>query len=618
MLRLSRLRLLLVEDNDGDAMLALERLTEAREPSMEATHVATLEEAQAVLRDETPDAIVLDLNLPDSAGLDTFYRLRREAPDVPLVVLSGALSPQQRDELMGAGAVDCLTKTPSPFEVLLRSIRLSVALRRAEGQQHQVERLLASSPDAVLVVDAAGLVRFVNQAALNLFGKRREDFIGELLTFATPANQLTELEILCGTERRSGEMRTVTVEWEGHPAILASIRDMTESRRLAAQLTQAQKMEAIGHLAGGVAHDFNNLITVILAYGSAIKETLQDGDPRREDLSHIMAAADRAKSLTRQLLAFARRHPQQVQTVRLGTLADGVRALLLRALPEHTSLTVHTAPDVWEVEADPGQLEQVLINLAVNANDAMGRGGQITITIDNQPNTAPGMGWTGGDAVRLCMRDTGEGIPPEHLSKIFDPFFTTKEPGKGTGLGLATCYGIIRQAGGMISVESEVGKGSAFIILLPRALGTRPLPAHQPRLHHDVGLDGHETILVVEDDEALRRSVVRVLRRYGYTVLAATNGEEGQRVIEGHDGLIDLIVTDLIMPKMGGGELVDYLRRARPDTRILCMTGYAVRPGDPSTGLREGVEVIYKPFEPVELVQRIRGMLEDRDAPPRA
>ncbi len=610
----SRVRILVVEDNAGDAELVRERLLDA-DLSPDVIHAASLREAAELLLGPLPDAIVLDLNLPDSSGLETLERLRSLCPDVPTVVLTGIVEPQMRRAILAAGAADCLSKESYPFDVLLRSIRLSVALRRAVGQQLQMERLLKASPDAVIVADSAGVVRFVNDAALELFGNRREDFVGELLTFSVEYGTVVDMEIHSHGRLRTGQMRAVSVEWDGRSASMVTIRETTESRRLSEQLFQAQKMEAVGHLAGGVAHDFNNLITVILAYSAAIKDTLQAGDPRLEDVTQILAAAERATALTRQLLAFARRQPVQVQTVQLGALATGVRNLLGRIVPETIQLTITAVEDAWPVLADPGQVEQVLINLAVNACDAMSRGGKIEIAVDNVDDAPSSEGWKGGQAVRIRMTDTGDGIPPEFLPHIFEPFFTTKAPGKGTGLGLATCYGIVRQAGGTITVTSEVGRGTVFTILFPRTevtenapKGAKPTPP--------IDLSGHETIAVVEDDEPLRRSIVRMLRRYGYDVLTATNGVESRRIIEGHDRAVDVLVTDVVMPKMGGGELVDYIRLTRPSTKILCITGYALREDDSSTGLRDGVEVLYKPFEPLTLLQRIREMLRaENDAP---
>ncbi len=604
----SPIRILLVEDSLSDAELMRERLEAMEALAVQITHVTTLRRAVDELRGPLPDAVVLDLNLPDSSGATTLQRLLQVCPDVPTVVLTGGLTPPMRDALLAAGATECLDKSPRPFEMMIQSIRFSVALRRAVGQQRQMERLVTASPDAVVVVDAAGRVRFVNDAALELFGVTRESFIGELLAFSAPPDKVTELAIRRRGEQRTAEMRSVTVEWEGHAATMVTLRDTTESRKLAEQLFQAQKMEAVGHLAGGIAHDFNNLITVMLAYGVAIKETLQRDDPRLEDLTQILAAADRAKSLTAQLLAFARRQPVQVQQIQVTDLAHGIRQLLERTIPEHITLEVRADTPAWPIVADRGQIEQVLINLAVNASDAMPTGGRILLLVDNVPQTQASEGWPGGPAVRIRVTDTGEGIAPDLLGRIFEPFFTTKAPGKGTGLGLATCYGIVRQAGGTITAQSRQGEGTTFTILLPPAKGEGPASASPPRPLPGK-LEGSETVVVVEDDDSLRRSIVRVLRRYGYTVLTATNGEEGQRLIEGHDGPIDLIITDLIMPRMGGGELIDYLRRVRPWARVLCITGYAIRPGDPTTGLREGVEVLYKPFEPVELVQQIRQMV---------
>jgi signal transduction histidine kinase/DNA-binding LytR/AlgR family response regulator len=603
------IELLLIEDSPGDACLVREHVETLTDTPLTVTHVSTLREAVDVLRGPLPDAILLDLNLPDSCGLTTLERLRHVCPDVPALVVTGELTPHFREALIDAGATECISKSSWTCELMTRSVRYAVALRRAEGTQRQMERLLAASPDAVLVVDASGHVRFVNETALKLFGREREDFVGELLAFAVPQGRATRLDIVRGTERRIVEMRAVPVEWEGHSATMVSMRDTTDSARMAEQLFQAQKMEAVGLLAGGIAHDFNNLITVILAYGISIKETLQKGDPRREDLTQMLAAADRATALTRQLLTFARRQPVKEQVLQLDTLATGMQQLMTRALPASIKLTVQAQPGIWPVIADAGQLEQVLLNLVVNARDAMPKGGSISVTVANREETTATEEWGGGPAVLLRIGDTGAGIPPEILAQIFEPFFTTKEPGKGTGLGLATCYGIVRQAGGAISVESEVGKGTTFSILLPRASDSALLDGGEPRVASLDQLEGHETICVVEDDEPLRRSIVRTLRRYGYSILTATNGEEATRVIEGHDGVVDLLVTDFVMPRLGGGELIESLRRTYPRLKVLCITGYAMGSGAGGRALGDDVAVLYKPFEPIELVRSVRGIL---------
>ncbi|MBK6304600.1 MAG: response regulator [Gemmatimonadetes bacterium] len=601
-------RLLLVEDSPGDAELVREYFSEFKSTPLELRQVGTMAEALEALRGPLPDAILLDLNLPDSEGIETLHRLMRLCPDVPAIVITGDLPPNLRQQLLSTGATECIAKASWTYDSLTAAVRFAVKLRRALGLQRQMERLLAVIPDGVMVVDPSGRVRYVNDAAVALFGKRREDFIGEPVDFAIPHGDITSLEIVRAGERVGTEMRAVPVEWGGHAATMITIRDTTESTRLAEQLFQAQKMEAVGLLAGGIAHDFNNLITVILAYGVSIKETMPSVDPRQDDLTQLLAAADRATSLTRQLLAVARRHPVQVQVLQLDALAGGLKQLMQRALPDNTVLHVRTAPEIWPVVADAGHIEQVLLNLLVNARDAMPRGGTVVIEIDNVENTAPAEGFRGGAAVRIRVSDSGAGIPASILPRIFQPFFTTKESGKGTGLGLATCYGIVRQAHGAISVESTVGVGTTFTILIPKAADDETAAAQAPLPAPD-RLEGRETVLVVEDDEALRRSMIRSLRRFGYSILAATNGDEAKRVIDGHDGVVDLLLTDLVMPKVGGKELIESLRRTHPRLKVLCITGSAPHSNGDSPELPEAIEVLYKPFDPVTLMRGVRRVL---------
>ncbi|MCC7322903.1 MAG: response regulator, partial [Gemmatimonadaceae bacterium] len=347
-------RLLLVEDSPGDAELVREYFSEFKSTPLELRQVGTMAEALEALRGPLPDAILLDLNLPDSEGIETLHRLMRLCPDVPAIVITGDLPPNLRQQLLSTGATECIAKASWTYDSLTAAVRFAVKLRRALGLQRQMERLLAVIPDGVMVVDPSGRVRYVNDAAVALFGKRREDFIGEPVDFAIPHGDITSLEIVRAGERVGTEMRAVPVEWGGHAATMITIRDTTESTRLAEQLFQAQKMEAVGLLAGGIAHDFNNLITVILAYGVSIKETMPSVDPRQDDLTQLLAAADRATSLTRQLLAVARRHPVQVQVLQLDALAGGLKQLMQRALPDNTVLHVRTAPEIWPVVADAG------------------------------------------------------------------------------------------------------------------------------------------------------------------------------------------------------------------------------------------------------------------------
>lgn len=601
-------RLLLVEDSPGDAELVREYFSEFRSTPLEVAQVGTMAEALEALRGPLPDAILLDLNLPDSSGIDTLHRLLRLCPDVPVIVMTGDLPPMLRQQLLATGATECIAKTSWTRDSLTAAVRFAVKLRRAVGLQRQMERLLAVIPDGVVVVDPEGMVLYVNDAATRLFAEPRDTFVGKPVAFPIPHGDIASLEIVRQGERVGVELRSVAVEWGGRAATMVTVRDTTESSRLAEQLFQAQKMEAVGLLAGGIAHDFNNLITVILAYAVSIKETMPSADPRQDDLTQLMAAADRATRLTRQLLAVARRHPVQVSVLQLDELANGLQQLMQRALPDHTTLQVRTAPGIWPIVADAGHLEQVLLNLVVNARDAVPHGGSVSIEVDNVTDTQPSDGFRGGDAVRIRVTDNGAGIPANILPRIFQPFFTTKESGKGTGLGLATCYGIVRQAHGLITVDSTVGVGTTFTILFPRASEDAAAATLAPLPSPD-RLEGRETVLVVEDDEALRRSMIRSLRRFGYAILAATNGDEAQRVIDGYDGVVDLLLTDLVMPKVGGKALIESLRRSHPRLKVLCITGSAPQTSDDATDLPDAIEVLFKPFDPVTLMRGVRRVL---------
>ncbi|MFN8669880.1 MAG: response regulator [Gemmatimonadaceae bacterium] len=604
---LDPVHLLLVEDSAGDADLVREYFSAVRTP-LQLTAVESLAAAREALRDRLPDAVLLDLHLPDSSGIETLLRVRRLVPEVPAIVITGDLDHELRQQLLATGATACISKGSWTSEALTGAVRFAVKLRRALGAQRQLERVFANIPEGITVIDADGCVVFANEAAVTLLGKPREDLVGAPFEHAVSLGEARTVELTHGGQVTRVEFHAVPAEWEGRVSTLVTVRDTTESSRLAQQLFQAQKMEAVGLLAGGIAHDFNNLITVILAYGQSLKDALPHGDARHDDITHLLAAADRATALTRQLMAVARRHPVQEQLLFLGVQAQQLEPLLQKALPENAELRVNAEPDGWPIVADSGHIEQVLINLVVNARDAMPKGGTVTITIENVAQTPRTEEWPGGDAVCVRVADTGDGIPPANLPRIFQPFFTTKENGKGTGLGLATCYGIVHQAHGTIAVESTMGVGTVFTMLFPRASEDEAAVLTTPLATPD-RLEGHETVLVVEDDEALRRSMVRSLRRFGYSILAATNGEEAQRVLDGHDGVIDLLLTDLVMPRVGGRELIATLRRSHPRLKVLCITGSAREIAELGLALPEAVEVLYKPFDPATLMRAVRRVL---------
>ncbi|MCE9565775.1 MAG: PAS domain-containing protein [Planctomycetes bacterium] len=403
----------------------------------------------------------------------------------------------------------------------------------------------------------------------------------------------------------------------GEPVeVVGSLSDITERRRLEDQFRQAQKMDAFGQLAGGVAHDFNNLLTVINGYSDLLLGTLPAGDPSRESVAEIHKAGERSAGLTRQLLAFSRKQVLAPRVLDLTAVVAETASMLRRVIGEDVTLSTATAHGLWPVKADPGQVEQVLMNLAVNARDAMPTGGRLTIETQNvdldETYAAAHLGSVAGPHVLLAVSDTGCGMTPEVLAKIFEPFFTTKEPGKGTGLGLATVYGIVAQSGGHVGVYSEVGAGTTFKVYLPRTEHASGVTKSHSALR--VPPRGTETVLVVEDDAAVRTLTRHILGRAGYAVLEAAGGNEALRVAADHPGTIHLLVTDVVMPGLGGPAAAELLAERRPGLRVLFVSGYTddavVRHGI----LHDKVNFLQKPFAPTALAWKVREVLDQPQA----
>jgi two-component system cell cycle sensor histidine kinase/response regulator CckA len=622
-------RLLLVEDNLIDAGITTRQLAETSGVHLLVDHVLCLAEALEAFKQNAYDGIVADLGLPDSTGTDTVKQLRKLSQEIPIVVLSGDINDSIRERALQEGAQDFVSKNEqaiglvsdsmlnaemqSPPARQLPNVILN-ALKKSstEMQQRQFKDLVAASPDAIIVTNSQSVVQFVNRAALDLFDKREEDFIGKTSDFPVLRGGVSEIEISRRDGPRKAEMRVVECEWRKSPAYLASIRDVTEQKKHEEELRQRQKMEAVGLLAGGIAHDFNNMLQAMLIYAEMIQMDFPQTDPHWEHSMGIIRAIKRAQMVTGQLLAFSRKQPLQRSVVKLNEVYTGIYGLLRRSLPTSIEISMLTDDKLWPVLADRGQLEQVFMNLAVNAKDAMPEGGRFTLEFKNQiigtgNNTLPP-----GEYVQFDVSDSGAGIEPAILRHIFEPFFTTKERGRGTGLGLATCHGIIHQAGGSISASSEPGKGTAFHILLPRTLEK----AHDlPRAENENKRNyrGTETILVVEDDAAVLGATSGILKKSGYAVLTAANGDEAKRVIARDTGEIQLVLSDIVMPQLTGPELDEFIVGAHPNLPVLFMTGYSDQPitQQGSDMILRDRRVLMKPFRPQELLQAVRETLDE-------
>jgi two-component system, cell cycle sensor histidine kinase and response regulator CckA len=500
-------------------------------------------------------------------------------------------------------------------------------VRRSE-QRYRL--LFDSNPQPMWVFDLETL-RFleINEAAVHHYGYSREEFLSMTIKDIRPPEDIPALvqtlaAPVAGLEKagawkhRKKDGSIIAVEiashqltFAGRSAELVLVNDITERKQLEEQLRQSQKMEAVGQLAGGIAHDFNNLLTVINGYSDLTLKRLPAEDPLRLNLEEIRKAGERAASLTRQLLAFSRKQVLQPKVLDLNVVVRETEKLLRRLIGEDIELRAALEPRLGSVKADPGQIEQVLMNLAVNARDAMPRGGKLTIGTENayldEGYVAHHIAVAPGRYVMLSVSDTGTGMDEQTQARIFEPFFTTKEAGKGTGLGLSTVYGIVKQSGGHLWVYSEVGRGTTFKVYLPRVdegareYGQAPGPVE--------GLQGTETILLAEDDELVRNMTRIILSDYGYRVLAASNGEAAISICERAEGPIHLLLTDVVMPGMSGRELADRIALLRPGVKVLFMSGYTEDAIVHHGVLDEGVNFLQKPFTPDDLARRVKEVL---------
>jgi PAS domain S-box-containing protein len=508
--------------------------------------------------------------------------------------------------------------------------------RRAEELEHEVaerrqsaERyrmVVEQASDGIAIYDKQGLLVEVNPRMLAMLGYTRQRFLDLNIHDLIPTQDLASDPIpfehlhpgmAFQKERRlirnDGSLLQVEIGTSclEDGRVLAIARDVTERKRLEADLRQSQKLEAVGRLAGGVAHDFNNLLTVILGHSDLALSDLDPNDRRRRDIEDIREAGARAAVLTSQMLAFSRKQVLQPKVLSVGNAVANLTKMLGRLITSNIEIITRQAEETWLVKVDPGQLDQVILNLALNARDAMPLGGQVVIESMNrrlergqidQHSDAPA-----GDYLVLSISDTGTGMDAETRSHLFEPFFTTKMPGKGTGLGLATVYGIVRLSGGYISVASELGRGTTVEVHLPRALEAGDMA--KPQAESGAMPVGNEIILLAEDEERVRSLVATVLAQHGYKVIEACDGQQALEIAERCAGEIHLLFSDIMMPRMNGLELAERLRRSRPGIKVLLTSGYTgdvVAPG----ALHSSIPLLQKPFTARTLAAKVRETLD--------
>jgi PAS domain S-box-containing protein len=632
------LRVLILEDVEADAELLLHELRRNDfEPDWQ--RVETEADFLVHLRPGL-DVILADHTLPQFDALRALQRLKERGLDVPFILVTGTLGDEKAVECIKQGAADYILKDrmarlgPAIEQAMeqrrlrLESVQALEELRRTDAM---LQALIQASPLAIVVIDRACQVLVWNATAEKLFGWKSETVVGRMLPIIPPDQRavfFTDVAAEFEGEQRSG-LEVLRLHQDGSlvavtlwtsplrnaqgeiVSSLGMFADATRRRQLEQQFQQAQKMESIGRLAGGVAHDFNNLLTVISGFSEMMLGSLPENTLAGRGIREIRKASERAALLTRQLLAFSRREIIAPVDLDPNALVRDMDKMLRRLIGEDIDLICVLDPALAPVRADPGQFEQILMNLTINARDAMPQGGQITVQSRNVPAseiTSLGRKLPASDYVLFAVSDTGTGMSAEVRAHIFEPFFTTKEPGKGTGLGLATVYGIVTQNQGFIEVDSAPGKGSTFRIYWPAARNIQPLRKSDPSATRTA--QGTETILLAEDEEGVRQFAALVLKASGYEVLEARNGSEALEIVRQHAKPIHLLLTDVVMPRLNGQQLAEQSAPIRPEMRVVFITGYT----DDSLVRHEltkaGVALVQKPFSPSELARKIREVLD--------
>ncbi len=632
------LRVLVVEDSEDDALLLVRALWRGGyEPTFE--RVETAAAMKAALAQQTWDIVISDYAMPRFSAPAALALLQESGFDLPFIIVSGAVGEEIAVEAMKAGAHDYVKKDnlarliPAigrelrDTEVRRKRRQAEEALRESEEryreQAQQMQQIISTVPEGMLFLDADSRILLVNPAAREYLAVLADAQVGDTLTHlggqplaelltSPPRGLWHEVEVEDSSRRRAFEVVARPMEAGSKTGgWVLVIRDVTEEREIRQVVQRQEHLAAVGQLAAGIAHDFNNIMTSIILYAGMMVEAPDLSPQYRKHMDTICQQGHRATDLIQQILDFSRQSVMERQPFNLLPFMKELEKLLVRTFPESVRIRLSCDHGGYTVNADPTCVQQVIMNLALNARDAMPEGGELLFELARfriEPGARPPChGMPPGEWVCIAVADTGTGIPPEILPRVFEPFFTTKPPGQGTGLGLAQVYGIVEQHDGYICVESQVGRGTTFTIYLPALMASQPEALTQEEQVLAEG--GGETILVVEDDPITREALRNGLERLNYRVLEAVNGREALEVYRSVEG-IDLVLTDMVMPEMGGGELIRELRKVNPQLKAVAVTGYVL--AEALRELKEGghLEVIRKPLDVSILSKVIRRALD--------
>lgn len=632
------IRILIVEDLSTDVELALRVLKKENIEFIDQV-VDSENEFQAALTDFAPQLIISDYSMPAFDGMRALLMTKDHPVYIPFIILTGSMNEETAVACMKAGADDYVLKeriTRLPFAVreVLEKVKVRKEKEQAEAERTRLMSAIEQAGEVFVITDIDANIVYVNPAFEHCTGFRRDEVIGKNPRILKSAVQdaafyrdmwetLTKGEIWRGrmvNRRKDGthytEEAVISPVRNGSGNIIhysAVKRDISEHLRSAEMLQQAQKMESVGRLAGGVAHDYNNMLSVILGYAELALERLKPDDPIYEDLTEIFNAARRSSDITRQLLAFARKQTIAPEILDINDTVEGMLKMLRRLIGEDIDLAWLPSAGSWPVKMDPSQVDQLLANLCVNARDAISDVGKLTIETENvsfdETYCNSHDGFVPGDYLLIAVSDNGCGMDKKTIANIFEPFFTTKGVGEGTGLGLATVYGIVKQNKGFINVYSEPGEGTTFKIYLPRHMGdTEQSRASAPA---DIPEGRGETILLVEDESAIRKMGRMMLEKLGYHVLLAAGPAEALRLAETNANRIDLLITDVVMPEMNGRDLSDQMQARSQGLRVLFMSDYTANAIAHHGVLDQGVNFIQKPFSKKDLAVKVRKALDD-------